>query len=406
VLTPSLLAELQTAAGERALTAAAEVLGTEPDFLRAAQQVARMVPERLARAAVEQVLLRRRAQVKFDGAADLFFTREGLEQATATAVARHRAERFAGFPQAFDLGCGIGGDTLELARVTDVVGVDLDRLRLNVLVANAERTGAASRIRPVLADLERLPLRFPRDAAAFVDPGRRAGGRRLRGVDTYHPPLRLVLSWRSSVAGLAIKVSPAVRLEEVRDLGCEIEFVSLGGELKEAVLWFGALRRGRRRATVLPAGVSMEGEAEPAAQLGPLASFLIEPDPAVMRAGLVQQLGAEFGAYPIARDIAFLTKDEPLFSPFARTYRVVQAAPFRLKSLQRMLAERGVGRLTVKRRGSAVEPDDISRRLHLTGDREALVVLTRIAERQTMILAEPVYSAKGADEQNKSTALP
>ena len=399
MLTPSLLAELQTAAGERALTAAAEVLGTEPDFLRAAQQVARRVPERLARAAVEQQLLRRRAEVKFDGAAELFFTREGLEQATAAAVARHRAERFAGFPRAFDLGCGIGGDSLELAKVTDVVGLDLDRLRLRILRANAERTGVASRIRLVRADLERLPLRFPREAAAFADPGRRAGGRRLRRVNSYHPPLSLVLSWRSFVAGLAIKVSPAVRLEEVRDLGCEIEFVSLSGELKEAVLWFGALRRGRRRATVLPSGVTMEGEAEPASEIGPLASFLIEPDPAVMRAGLVGQLGAEFGAHPIARDIAFLTTDEPPHSPFARTYRVVQAAPFRLKSLQMMLAERGVGRLTVKRRGSAVEPDDIARRLHLSGDREALGVLTRIADRQTMILAEPVGRSGDASSE-------
>ena len=252
MLTPSLLAELQTAEGERALTAAAAALETDPDFLRAAQQASRTVPERLARAAVEQALLRRRAQVKFDAAADLFFTREGLEQATTAAVARHRAARFAGFSQVFDLGCGIGGDSLALARVTEVVSVDRDVLRLYVLQVNAERIGVAGRIRPVLADLETLPLRPPRDAAVFADPGRRAGGRRLRGVNTYQPPLSLVLSWRASVDGLAIKVSPAVPMEDVRDLGCEIEFVSLGRELKEAALWFGSLRRGARRATVLP----------------------------------------------------------------------------------------------------------------------------------------------------------
>jgi len=391
VLTRSLLAQLQAPTGQRLLRAAGDVLQSEPDFLRAAQRLGRTYPERLARAAVEQALLRRRAESKFDGAADLYFTREGLEQSTSSAVARHRAARFSDCPLVFDLGCGIGGDSLALARATQVVAVDRDELRLLVLRANAERSGVALRIRPLLAELENLPLHFPSGAAAFADPGRRSGGRRLRGVETYQPPLSVVLSWLPFVSGLAIKVSPALRLEEVRTLPCEIEFVSLGGELKEAVLWFGALRRGSRRATVLPEGETIEGEGEgePDLDPGPLQSFLIEPDPAVLRAGLVRRLGAMLGAQPIARDIAFLTTNEPRRSPFARTFRVLEAAPFRLKSLQQRLDERGVGRLTVKRRGSAVEPDDLARKLRLRGDGEALVILTRLSGRQTMILAEP-----------------
>jgi len=389
VLTRSLLAQLQSPTGQRLLLAAGEVVQSEPDFLRAAQSLGRTFPERLARAAVEQVLLRRRAEAKFDGAADLYFTRDGLEQSTSSAVARHRAARFSDFPQVFDLGCGIGGDSLALARVTQVVGVDRDELRLRVLRANAERSGVALAIQPLLADLEDLPLRFPPGAAAFADPGRRSAGRRLRSTRAYQPPLSVVLSWLPSLTGLAIKVSPAVRMSELIGLACEIEFVSLGGELKEAVLWFGALRRGSRRATVLPEGETIEGEGEPDIDPGPLQMFLIEPDPAVLRAGLVRTLGAMLGARPIARDIAFLTTNEPRPSPFARTFRVLEAAPFRLKSLQQRLDELGVGRLTVKRRGSAVEPDDLTRKLRLRGDGEALVILTRLSGRQTMILAEP-----------------
>src|SRR3990170_715472 len=378
MLTRSLLAQLRTAAGERALKAASAVLDSEPDFLRAAQKLGRAFAEPLARAAVEQALLRRRAAAKFDAAADLLFTRESLEQATSSAVARHRAARFSDLRRVFDLGCGIGGDSLALAQVTQVVAVDRDELRLLVLRANAERIGVAPRIRSLLADLEHLPFRFPPDAGAFADPGRRLGGRRLRGVQAYQPPLSVVLSWVPSVAGLAVKVSPAVRMEEVQALPCEIEFVSLAGELKEAVLWFGALRRGWRRATVLPAGVTMEGEAEPDIEPGPLESFVVEPDPAVLRAGLVRTLAAALGAHPIARDIAFLSTSELRPSPFARAYRVLEAAPFRLKSLQQLLDQRGVGRLTVRRRGSAVEPDEIARKLRLRGDTEALVILTRL----------------------------
>jgi hypothetical protein len=388
VLTSDLLAQLQTTEGERALEAAAAALAVEPDYLRAVQRLTRRFTDPLARAAVEQAQLRRRAASKFSQASNLFFTRDGLEQATAEAVARHRTRRFLAWPIVFDFGAGLGGDTLALARHSRVVAVDRDRLRLRVLAANAEQLGLTDHVRRVEADLRRLPLRLPSRAAAFCDPGRRTNGRRLRGVHAAEPPLHVVLEWLPSLEGLAVKVSPAVRLDEIRHLPCEIEFVSLEGDLKEATLWFGALRRGVRRATVLPAEATLEGENEPELPPGPVESFLLEPDPAILRAGLVRTLGAAVGAHPIADDIAFLSLDEPRLSPFARTYRVLESAPFRLKSLQAMVERRGIGRLTVKRRGSAVEPDEIARKLRLRGEGEALVILTRHGGRQTMILAE------------------
>jgi hypothetical protein len=207
-------------------------------------------------------------------------------------------------------------------------------------------------------------------------------------VANYEPALSFVVGWASQLAGLAIKVSPAVRYEDIERLDCEIEFVSLAGELKEAVLWFGVFRQGTRRATVLPAGVTLTGEREPDLAPGPIGAYLLEPDPAVLRAGLVKTLGVALEARPIEEDIAFLSADQPRRSPFVRIYRVLEASPFRLKSLQAVLERNEVGRVTVKRRGSAVEPEAIARRLDLHGDGEALVILTRHAGKQTMILAE------------------
>jgi hypothetical protein len=49
-----------------------------------------------------------------------------------------------------------------------------------------------------------------------------------------------------------------------------------------------------------------------------------------------------------------------------------------------------VGRVTVKKRGSAVEPEQLRRALKLTGAGAATVVLTRVAGAPTALLVEPV----------------
>lgn len=390
MLTADLLVQLQSAAGEQVLAAAEAAIGLDPDYLRAAQHLERAHPAPLARAAVEQALLRRRAATKFSDAHELFFTREALEQATSEVVARHRARRFEGFGGVLDLGCGIGGDALALAEAAPVIAADLDTLRLKILRANASRRGRASRIRLVRADASRRFLDPPPGTAGFADPSRRSEGRRTRRVESAQPPLAELLRWLPDLAGLGVKVSPAVDLDEVRRLECEVEFVSLDGELKEATLWFGSLRKGHRRATLLPEGLTLEGDDPPEIPVGPIGSFLIEPDPALMRAGLVTVVGASLGGRLVSQGIAFLTTDQAVRTPWGRVFRVLRADPFRLRGLQAILAERNVGRLTIKRRGSPVEPEAIEKKLRLAGDQDATVVLTRLNGVSSMILVEPL----------------
>lgn len=390
MLDSRLLRLLQTPAGREALGLARGALQQDPDFLRASQIVARSVATDLARAAVEQEVLRLRAAPKFRRAHELFFSREALEQATGEEIAQARARRFVGAPLILDLGCGLGGDALALSEAAPVIAVDRDRLRLDLLRANAAVRRPPHAVSSLQADLRALPLRPPARSLGFADPGRRRGGGRLHGVGNYDPPLSDVARWADELAGLAVKVSPAIRLAEVDHLACEVEFVSLGRELKEAVLWFGGLRRGQRRATILPEGVSLEGATDEPAEIGPLQSILLEPDPAVLRARQVHRLAAQLGARAIAQDISFLTCDRAPDSPLVRAYRVLEAGPFRLRTLRETLRRRNVGTVTIKRRGSAVEPEALMPRLRLEGDGEALVILTRIAGRQTMILAEPL----------------
>ena len=87
--------------------------------------------------------------------------------------------------------------------------------------------------------------------------------------------------------------------------------------------------------------------------------------------------------------IAYVTSDSSFRTPFARGYRVLEELPYREKQLKAALRERGIGRLTIKKRGVDVVPDELRKRLALAGDEEATVVLTRVAGQGTVLLVQP-----------------
>jgi hypothetical protein len=113
----------------------------------------------------------------------------------------------------------------------------------------------------------------------------------------------------------------------------------------------------------------------------PPGAFLLDPSPAVTRAGLVEELARDLGAWKLDPRIAFLSADRPLRTPFGRPLTVDASLPWNLKRLRQVLRERGVGALEIRKRGSAVDVADLTARLRLDGDARAVVVLTRVADR-------------------------
>jgi hypothetical protein len=243
-------ARLRTPAGQAALDAAAAEDPTEAAFLAGFRRLAKRFPPDLARAALETAILRRKARAKFARADAMFFTREALEQASREVVAGYRAERFARFAAVGDYCCGVGGDTVALAGRGPVVAVDRDPLRLAMAAANLEAYGLRERVTFLQGDLLEMPL--PDVPAAFVDPDRRAGGRRHIAPRDYQPPLDTLRARLPRTPALSVELAPAVSWDDLRAYGAEAEFLSAGGELKECVLWFGPLRTAARRATLLP----------------------------------------------------------------------------------------------------------------------------------------------------------
>lgn len=387
---------LLTAPGQ-ALLAEAEAgdLG-EAAQLRELTRLRRLATPEQAAAAYEQALLRRRAAAKFSRAGALFFVREALEQASGEQIAAHRARRYAGRAELADLCCGIGGDALALAQVGHVLAADRDELRLAVAAANARALGLAERISFLRADVEQIDT--PAADAIFFDPARRSGGRRVFALADYRPPVELVGRWLARVPAIGVKLAPGVADDEVAALAerigrpaLETEFISVDGELKEAALWLGPLASAERRATVLRSGAgsaTLDNLAAPPAPLAEPLAYLYEPDPAVIRAHLVADLAQRLGAAQLDRQIAYLTGDELIATPFARCWRVLEWLPFGLKRLRARLRALGAGTVTVKKRGSPLDTDALARQLSGDGTRALVVVLTNVAGRPAALIGE------------------
>lgn len=348
-------------------------------------------PDRSA-AALTQVTLRARAVPKLGAdALRMYFTPDALEQATRASVSAHRAARLAAAEPSsvLDLGCGIGGDLVAMARAgLTVAGVDLDPVRVAMAEANLAALGLGGAVQ--VADGTTLGLAG--FGVVFADPARRSARGRVFDVDGWTPSWEFVHSLfdRPSV----VKVAPGIGHDLVPD-GVEAEWVSDHGEVKEASLWSSYLATARRRATVIRDGglASLttdddpyDGRERPVRGLG---EFLYEPDGAVVRAGLVTAVAAGVDGGLVDEHIAYVTSDASFRTPFARGYRVLEELPYREKPLKAALRQRGIGRLTIKKRGVDVVPEQLRQRLSLHGEQEATLIMTRVAGEGTALLVQP-----------------
>jgi len=351
------------------------------EALRLGSRLRERHPAELVAAAFAQRELRARAAAKFRRAGRMWFTREGLEQASAEPLARHRAARYAGAGRVADLCCGIGGDLCALAPGRAALAVDLDPVHLRMARENARLHGAVE-VAAACADVR--DLRLPRSLAVFVDPARRAGGRRLPATAT-RPPLAWCLELAGRVDAVGVKAAPGLPLDLVPP-GWEVELLADRRELKEAALWSPALATTARRATVFPGPHSLTARPGPPVPCAPPGGWLLDPSPAVTRAGLVEDLARDLGAWKLDPRIAFLSADRPLRTPFGRLLAVEASLPFNAKRLRELLRRRGVGTVEVRKRGSAVEVDDLTARLRLRGDAHAVLALTRVADRPWVLV--------------------
>lgn len=361
-------------------------------------------------AAATQARLRTRASRRFPGPAR-WWTPDGLEQATRPVVAARHAQRFmrAGVQVVADLGCGAGSDSLAMAAAgLEVTAVDLDGEALWALAATAADLGLE--ITTSAGDVRTMPAPWNDPGGApglgcFVDPARRSAGSRTHAPESWSPPWSWVRSLAGRVPATGAKVAPGIDHAALPP-GTQAEWISVNGDLVEAGVWWGPLRTGAsgRVATVLtaapgadwtrpdpPSAVSLDdAHGIPLPPLGPVAGWLVEPDPAVIRAGLVSVLAARVDGHLLDPRIAYIaTGSPPHPGALGDVFAVLDQVPFGRKPLRAWLRSRSYGDVIIKKRGVNIVPEELRAALRLGGDGPtATLVLTRTDTGPLALLVE------------------
>jgi hypothetical protein len=348
----------------------------------------------LVAAVLTQSKLRRKAEAKFgDFASRMLFTEAGLEQATRLPVAAHHAGRFrsAGIRRVADLGCGIGGDALAFAALElEVTAIEADEVTAAIASFNLAPFPSA-----VVENQRAEDVDLREIDGVFLDPARRTPGHtqteRLTDPDDYTPSLGFAYELATG-RSVGLKLGPGFDRDLIPSTA-EAQWVSADGQVVELGLWFGALARPgiRRAALVLRGDQTDELVADADSEdedTGALGEYLYEPDGAVIRARLIGDLARRIGGRMLSEQIAYITADAPVETPFAAGFRILEPLPYAEKELKRALRQRGIGTLEIKKRGVDVDPAVLRRRLALNGDRPATLILTRVAGRHTALLAE------------------
>jgi hypothetical protein len=382
---------LSSPAGRQLLDEVAKSRSLGPAQLTRLRQHA---PAEAVAAAVRLTLARRKAATKFARGALMWVDPTGVEQATAEPVAVHKASRFRCALVA-DLCAGIGGDTLALAARSSVLSVDLDHGMCRRIRFNAAVYGVADKVLPIRAQDERFPI--PAGAWVHLDPDRRAStstSRRAARLADYRPgPAFWNTLIKQAPAG-AIKLGPASDFaNHFAHHKVEFELISLRGECKEATIWFGELGTCRRRATRLPENVSWTDHDNPTsaqAPIGPPGAFIYDPDPSLVRAGLVDSFACAHKLVRLAEGVGYLTADDLVRSPFLAAFEVREISSLDPKALKRMIARHEIGTLEIKVRGVDVTPEALRAKLKPRGTQTATLLVSDGSKAVMAVLAQRV----------------
>ncbi len=370
---------------QKALNLATGVEATPANIGR----VARVCGVQEARWAFNQAALRDKAHVKFDRASEMLFTREALEQASSQRLAEYHASRFPEGQKVADLTAGIGSDLIALARRGPAIGYEIDPERAECAQANLAVYGVSAEIRVKDCMAGRWDFDY-----AFADPARRVDGERTLDPALFSPPPdHLAIRFDDLKLG-GMKLGPAMSDHRLESIGPRLEFLSFGGECREALVWRGSEASSGRVAVHVESGEALAvGSSAPSAEEP--GEFLFDVDPAAVRAHALGTLCQLHGLRQLGDARGYLTGSELATSVWLRAFRVLASGRFDERTLRALLRSWHSAAPVLRQSGTRLDLIALARRLTRAGDRPLELAFWPLGRSVRFSLLE-AYTEKGS----------
>jgi hypothetical protein len=230
-----------------------------------------------------------------------------------------------------------------------------------------------------------------------MDPDRRPQGQRTAQPAVSEPSIDAIRRMLHVQPQAALKLAPAADLPDDWQAAAERQWIGSGRECRQQIAWFGMLTQypGSRSAIVVDrrgrASPLLVGRETASCHLAnTVARFVYEPHACVVAAQLTSTLAGLFGLHAVDPQVAYLTGDQPIDDLRLSTFEVQDVLPFDMRRLRKIVRERRIGKLEVKKRGVAVDPASVQRQLHSHGDEDAVLILTPQSGSVRAILARRV----------------
>ncbi len=320
--------------------------------------------------------LRKNALKRIKNSERYLFTTKGVEQSSSSEVAEYHASIFNNISSMADLCCGNGIDLVNIAQNKEkVYAVDLSN---NALMCSRYNSGINK-----LDNIEFLNMKaedFDKIVeGVFLDPDRRPEERRVIQGEDISPNFEEIIKIIKKYQNVVVKLSPVFDYQSAEvPFNHTWEFISEDKIMKEILLCTGefATHNVSKKVVLLPEAIFLENQET--VNVTAIKKYIYDPDPAIIRSGLVQDLAHELKLSLINKHLSILTSEVILKSKFIRGYEVIDSFHYNKKSLQKYVKENEIGKLVIKVRGFPERPNQILQKLKLSGKGQSLIYLIRM----------------------------
>lgn len=320
--------------------------------------------------------LRKNALKRIENSDKYLFTTKGVEQSSSSQIATYHAELFSRNSIIADLCCGNGIDLVHIAEnKKSVYAIDYSNTALYCSRYNAMMNN--------LNTIDFLNIKaeeFDCEVdGVFIDPDRRPEERRVIQGDDISPSFNEIIKIIEKFKNVVVKLSPVFDYQLESIAGPHTwEFVSEDRVLKEILLCTGTFATSNilKKAVILPNTTFLENKNS--VGITEIKNYVYDPDPAIIRSGLVQDLAFVLDASLINKHLSILTSNNLISSQYVKSYHVLKYFHYSKKTLQKYIYDNQIGKLVIKVRGFPDRPNQILQKLKLKGASNGLVYLIRM----------------------------